>query len=249
MLDFGGLVYLDVQKTGSTFVTAFLRAACRLPERRFSQHRPVRYDYDPSAVHVISVRDPLAQYLSLYRYGLDGRGGLHHRLVQLGCGEIYRPTQDGFEEFVQILLDPEYSGALHDDFVAPAKTLGIGFMTFRHLLLALRWPLATLADTPPDALLGRYRKRRIWTDVLWQETLSDDLRKLVARYPDLFDPEKAEDFLVRNDKINIAETAGGLQATLGPDTMMKLCRREHLLYRKFYPHKYQRLVAQFSPQP
>ncbi|MBK4214756.1 hypothetical protein JJJ17_02330 [Paracoccus caeni] len=234
MLDFGQLVYLDVQKTGSMYVAAFLRASCRLPLIKAVQHGRID-TRDPSAVHVISVRDPLQQYLSIFRYGLDRRGALYHSLKQRDAEEVYKPTQEGFEEFVQIMLSADLAPILHKDFAAPARKFDIGFMTFRHLLLALPQPLATLNATPGPALSKTYGEKRLWTDVLRQENLTTDLRNLIARYPHLLDADRAETFLAEQATINAAVSGAHLRPVLSETTTALLRQKESLIYSEFYP--------------
>ncbi|TRW99247.1 hypothetical protein FNJ84_00770 [Paracoccus sp. M683] len=235
MLDFGGLVYLDVQKTGSTFITGFLRAACRLPERHYHQHGRIRDGYRAEAVHVISVRDPLRQYLSLYRYGLDGRGGLWHRLNRLKVAGLYTDSQAGFQRFLSLMLDADLAESLAEDFPQTARKFDIGFLTHRHLMLALHKPLATLRSIDRDDLASAYRKRRIWTDRLRQEHLTDDLRALVARYPDLLDAEAAETFLSAAPAINRSASGSTLTTDIPPELRDLLHRKEALIHREFYP--------------
>ncbi|TGN62286.1 hypothetical protein E4L95_07310 [Paracoccus liaowanqingii] len=236
MLLFDGLVYLDVQKTGSTFVTAFLQACCRRPQVHYHQHDRLRRKLAPGAVGVISVREPASQYLSLFRYGLDGKGGLYHRLKDHGVAEVYQPTQEAFETFVEILLQPETAPLLHDSFEPVARKFDMGMMTFRHLLLSLKWPLATLKRLPRDGLPTAYPRLRLWSEALRQEHLVADLQTLVARHPDLFDLEAAQAFLAPRPRINRSDRGAGLSTDLPAPLMARLLQREDLIYRTFYPH-------------
>ena len=65
MYDYGKLVYLDLQKTGSRFVVDFLEATCKLSLRSGDEHTFVREDYDPDTYYFITVRHPETQYSSL----------------------------------------------------------------------------------------------------------------------------------------------------------------------------------------
>ncbi|CAM3385227.1 hypothetical protein PANO111632_17070 [Paracoccus nototheniae] len=235
MLLFDGLLYLDVQKTGSTFVTAFLQACYRKPQIHYHQHARLRRALAPGTLGVISVREPLAQYRSLFRYGLDGKGGLYHRLKDQDLDEVYQPTQEGFETFVEILLAPESARLLHDSFGPVARKFGIGLMTYRHLLLAMKWPLATLKKLPRDQLHSAYPDLRIWRESLRQEHLTDDLRDLAARHPDLFDATAVEAFLAPRPKINPSARGAELSTDLSKPLMARLLERESLVYKTFYP--------------
>ena len=74
MHDFGKIVYLEMQKTGSTFVNSFLRECCLLEEISYKKHGVVRDDYASDKFYFITIRHPYDLYSSLYRYGLDGQG-------------------------------------------------------------------------------------------------------------------------------------------------------------------------------
>ena len=236
MLLFDGLLYLDVQKTGSTFVTAFLQACCRRPQIHYHQHDRLRQKLPAGTVRLISVREPLAQYRSLFRYGLDRKGGLYHRFKDAGLTEVYQPTQEAFETFIEILLQPETAPLLHDSFEPVARKFDMGLMSFRHLLLAVKWPLATLKRLPRDGLVKAYPRLRLWSEALRQEHLVTDLQALVARHPDLFDLEAAEAFLAPKPRINGSDRGAELSTDLPAPLMARLQQKEDLIYRTFYPH-------------
>ena len=86
MIDFGKIVYLDVQKTGSSFVARFLGECTTLPERSRHRHAPAKA-LRPDAFYFTTVRAPLSQYISLFQYGLQGRGGMVERFREAGMAE------------------------------------------------------------------------------------------------------------------------------------------------------------------
>ena len=106
MIEFENLVYLDVQKTGSTFVQAFLRRFCAGGLVARNRHKPVSERIE-GKLYIISSRDPLAQYRSLYTYGCSGKGGLRKRLAKRGLGDYYDGTTAGFEKWLALVLAPE----------------------------------------------------------------------------------------------------------------------------------------------
>jgi hypothetical protein len=89
MHDFGEIVYLDLQKTGSTFVSEFLKFACVCPEQKFQKHGWITEDLRSSATYFITVRHPHGLYSSLYRYGLDRKGAIYNRLQRAGRLSTY----------------------------------------------------------------------------------------------------------------------------------------------------------------
>jgi len=69
MHEFPNFVYLDVEKTGSTFIMTLLDEFISAPVVRREHHMPMEADCDRSKRYFISVRDPLDAYISLYSYG------------------------------------------------------------------------------------------------------------------------------------------------------------------------------------
>ena len=65
MHEFETFVYLDTQKTGSSFISYVLRRHSSEKEVLHSKHQPVGERYDPNKFYFISVRDPFDQYISL----------------------------------------------------------------------------------------------------------------------------------------------------------------------------------------
>ena len=106
MHDFGDIVYLDLQKTGSTFVSEFLRFACVCPERKFQKHGWITDDLRSSATYFITVRHPHALYSALYRYGLDRKGAIYNRLHRAGRRIGAQARKSQHVEIHRIVADP-----------------------------------------------------------------------------------------------------------------------------------------------
>ena len=51
MYDYGKLVYLDLNKTGSKFILSFFRECLKFELLKEREHEPVRDDYSPDAFH------------------------------------------------------------------------------------------------------------------------------------------------------------------------------------------------------
>lgn len=199
MHDFGRIVYLDFQKTGSSFVSQFLRAACLHPEIKLQKHVWIRQDYRPDAVYFTTIRQPLMLYSSLYRFGLEERGGVFKAIKSAGLISVYR----SFESFVALLLDEENAEILHPHYTRKVAS-ELGFLSFRHLLLSLQFPLekvraAVESNEPIAALMGQ----SIISHVLKNEYLNAELLRLSTEVlPEHFDLEKAREFLERAPRVN-----------------------------------------------
>lgn len=100
MHEFETFTFLDVQKTGSTFVSHFLSEFCTEEVMKYKKHKRVEDSYDPNKFYFITVRNPLDQYISLYSHGCAGMGGLARRLRKRGHGGLYDSTWDGFRRWL-----------------------------------------------------------------------------------------------------------------------------------------------------
>jgi hypothetical protein len=88
MIEFESFCFLQNHKTGCTLVETFLRAHCSEDIVRYEKHwaPPARRS---GKFHFVGVREPLDTYLSLFNYGLDGRGEIFLRLNAAGLGALY----------------------------------------------------------------------------------------------------------------------------------------------------------------
>ena len=105
-------MYLDVQKTGSSFICSFLKNFSSEPKIRSEQHAGMPEDCDKSKFYFISVRDPLDQYLSLYSFGCQTDGQLYQRLQKKGYDDFYDGTWSGFRSWLEFILEPEHAQLL-----------------------------------------------------------------------------------------------------------------------------------------
>src|ERR1051326_8183545 len=107
MHEFETFVYLDLQKTGSTFIMHLLRRFSSERELINNPHASVGKRYDAHKFHFISVRNPVDQYLSLYAFGCGGVGTLYNKMRKAGYDHLYNGTWAGFRNWIDLILDPE----------------------------------------------------------------------------------------------------------------------------------------------
>ena len=107
MLRTADWIYLDLEKTGCSFLTRKLRRICKgasfLKEKKHS--RPKVVDSVPK---ILTIRQPFLWYFSLWSYGLDGYGKffrsftkLHPKVARLAYGS---KTKDSFSYFLDFTL-------------------------------------------------------------------------------------------------------------------------------------------------
>lgn len=231
MIDLGRVVYLDMQKTGSTYVTGFLKRHLDLPVLRSSMHGRMKKKPPEDTFCFISVRDPLEQYISLYRYGCDGKGGFFKRQKANGLAEqLYGRGPEGFPDWVDFVTEPKNAQKLDPRYAKTAPSV-FGFMTFRYLFLALPDPLrATRELSSRTELRDVYAVKSCVSGHVRTEFLSEDLAALcnAELRPFLKNPKKAEAFLRRDDRSNTSKAAR--ITSVDPAIVKKIRAREWFLY-------------------
>jgi hypothetical protein len=243
MIEFENLVYLDIQKTGSTYVVAFLRTFVASSEIRTIRHAPVEKRTD-GKLYVISCRDPLSQYRSLYGYGCKGKGILRNRLRAAGKSHLYDGSQAGFIEWLYLVLTPEacriYAAERETD---PMYDIA-GLQTVRFMRMALPLNKAIRSyRRSGEELKAKLRRKldkcSLADIVLRQETLNSDLAALVVDHPKIFrNVDEIPEFLSRSRKVN-ASPDMKVDSTALPISLLELLQeREWLYFDKLGYRKY-----------
>jgi hypothetical protein len=75
MLSYDSFIYLDLEKTGCTFLRETLKVICASRPVQDIKHLPLQAL--PAVPRIMTIRHPLNYYVSLWKYGLDGRGGFY----------------------------------------------------------------------------------------------------------------------------------------------------------------------------
>ena len=180
MFAYGPVTYMDVQKTGSTYVEGILGQVLRHPVSDGVKHGRMERDKRPGEIVVITAREPLDAWLSLYNYGCTGRGRLRRRLDRQGRSALYDGTPEGFDTWVRRVGNPSRPAIAGEGYASAAR-LGIGFQSFRELVMSFSWPLQVFDSCEePGDVLRYYRQRRIVDHRLRFEDLRSDLAELLA---------------------------------------------------------------------
>lgn len=139
MYDFETFAYLDVQKTGSSFIAKLLQTFAKEPLVASRRHGRIAHR-QVGKFYFISCRDPLDQLLSLYFFGCAGSGHLRTRLVAAGRTDFYDGSAPGFDAFLRFVLDPGNAEVFGEDYAASGIAPIAGLMTFRFVALAIPAP-------------------------------------------------------------------------------------------------------------
>lgn len=236
-IDFGKLVYLEVQKTGSSYICEFLNNTCTLERVRWDHHVPVADDYDPDTFYFNSIRHPLSTYFSLYRYGFNNRGALAQRLQKEGYGALYdRLDPEAFDKWLKFVLDDANAELVAIDFHKHAGRLDIGLQTYRYLRLSFAFPyrLFDQLDRNED-LYAAFSEKRIVDFTVRQECMNDDLIRLSMQMkPEFFEAERVRTFLNQESRVNKASEKH-VQYTLSKEARRLLLQKEKFILSIFYP--------------
>ena len=236
MYDYGNLVYLDLQKTGSRFVVKFLEQTCNLPFRSGIEHTFVRRDYNPKSLYFITIRHPVQQYSSLYRYGLGEKiGFVYQNLVSIGKGDLYEKKDWNYNRWLEFVLDPDNASCLGEGYDELPKSVELGFMSFRYLCYATLHPfkLLKLFESNSDPV-GLTLKTSIIDHTIKMEQLNKGLLDFatVVR-PGFFDQNKVLNFFKDSKPINNSEVKHEEIEKVSEENLKKIKKKEHLLLQ-FY---------------
>lgn len=232
MDEYKSVCYLDVQKTGSTFVSAFLREHLNEPQLRYSKHGRIRDDHDPKKFYFISCRDPLHQYRSLFQFGCAGDGVLRSRLEKHGRVDLYEPTPDGFARWLEFTLDPANAAFLSEDYGKVDAGL-FGLQTFRFLALSLARPMRKLKELKTaEDVRKLYADKNIAGSVVRTESLNADLARLIRGplQPFVRNVDAALEALSQERRINVSKHDPATPLRVSSDLMAYVEAREWFMY-------------------
>lgn len=231
MIEYEQLAYMDLQKTGSTFVRQFLKQCCTDKLVRLKPHGVAGPNFNPNCYYFITIRDTRALYSSLYRYGLTKKGGFFNKMSKARKLDQYK----SFETFVRYCLDEKNAhlfGSEYDEEIGKH----IGFMSYRFLRLSLKSPTETIATCiksgmPLTSLEGDF----ITNLEIKNEYLNEGIRHLASeRFPDLFDQKKVAEYLGKNKQTNKTKVlTSEIDRELSSDTEKLLQKKETLLLSRY----------------
>ena len=138
------LIYIQMQKTGCTHIASLLGKI--FDGEQIGKHSAATFEQLNSGRYFISsIRNPWDWYLSLWTFGVQGRGGVMHRLTKsskntsIWCS-VYENNEniESFRKWLKMIHDPCNSIYLGEGYGETEITKLCGFMTYRHLYLCSR---------------------------------------------------------------------------------------------------------------
>ena len=198
------LVFLELQKTGSTHIKQLLKQT--IGGKNDGKHNQASTELRESGKEFVgSIRDPWSWYLSLFTYGCQEKGGVFIRTTNPKHWNKLTPEEratPGFEhydvEFTRKLyLDPDnaenfkhwlklvtttgpHRKLIEDGFYASPLSTIAGLMTFRYFLLFCDEGVDVPASAVKSmkALKDYEAKHRFVKHIIRNEQLSEDLIKV-----------------------------------------------------------------------
>lgn len=197
-------------------------------------HGALRQPPDDGAFCFMSLRDPVDHYVSLYRFGCSGKGGMFKRQRAAGRAEhLYGRGPDGFADWVDFMTDPS-NASMIDPRYARASPQMYGLMTFRYLYLAIPGLLKL-----GRGLASREDLRRLFaahscvSTYVRKENLNADLLALSRSHlrPFIKNVTQCEEFLRDPERVNVTEAPP--ISTVAPDVIARIRKREWFVYETF----------------
>ena len=151
MLHVGNLIYLDLHKTGSSTLVRFFKDEVVGETQRWRwKHEPPRdVEKHESDLWVMSVRNPLDYYVSLWAFGSKSQKGVYRAMDPSKRGTVYGNNEpETFRRWLSavldasnLALDPSHEPATHTGRnMHQAARAGIGLFSLRYLILSTSAP-------------------------------------------------------------------------------------------------------------
>lgn len=244
MIEYRSFIYLQNQKTGSSFVEEFLTRFCNEPRLHYDKHAALARDAGKFCF--VNVREPIDQYKSLFAYGLEGRGQIFDRLSAIGEDGLYARGMDGFDGWMRFVLQAENGPLLDRRYTTDVARI-MGFMTWRFLRLASPGlEEAAPAWRTPGQIEEYLAKHNVIRFIIRRENLRGDLKALIAGplHTAITDHAAANAWIDSAEPVN-ASQAGAQPAGLSPQVLATAVQREAVLYHSYYQEAWDEFERRF----
>ncbi len=173
MIEYDSFIYLDVYKTGSSYVYGLLRRLHAARPQRIDRHAPLTkgrpFFWKRGKLAFATVRNPWDWYVSMWTYSMQQPNVLFFRnarsvLGAEGARELFDPDnpRHSFDRWLRSINDPETLGKImaeHPYSRSPVNAF-LGFYSYRFMRVT----------TPhPDLFLRRWYVRNMSDAIAWQK--------------------------------------------------------------------------------
>ncbi len=240
MYEFPNFVYLDVEKSGTTFIFQVLSKFSSEEGILRDHHEPMPLDCDRSKFYFISVRDPLDSYISLYSFGCGARGKMRMRFKRRDLLHFYDGTTDGFNKWLKFTLKKKNRDVVDGGYADAGSNIPelMGPQSYRYLRLAVPGSRGRIDECKTkDDVRALYEKEKLPAFVIRYENFVPDLSALLrgplckwvtdvdaaVEFVNTAPPRNSSDRVDRNNE----------DFAVWPRLLDKLREREWLLFELF----------------
>lgn len=232
------IIYLELEKTGSTFVVHILKN-CGNKFNRIGMHNNVykgkhinKSKIFKNRLFVGNIRNPFDWYVSLWTFGCDGLGRILQNTKHLN-GDIYddRNNVENFHRFLHLLLnDKNYY--LKEGYKNTPFSENYGFMTYLYMRLLTQSDKVNFREiTNNDILLNYDNKNNVLDIVLRQETLNEDIINNVEKLG--LDKQKILKFIDKRPIVNSSERQKDYRKYYNDNTIKLIKEKDFLFFDKY----------------
>lgn len=186
------LIYLQMQKTGSSHIVHLLKNYIGGKKKGVHNHLK---KYNKNKFLVVSVRNPWDWYVSLWRFGCNQKGEIHRRLTQEApevmakinknksekvaekWNSVYANPEEpeNFRNWLKLIYNPWRMKDLRENYHKSSLSAFAGFMTYRYCKFSLKdfQPETVIEDF--SALKAYDEKNNMINGVIKTESLEEDL--------------------------------------------------------------------------
>jgi hypothetical protein len=212
------LVFLELQKTGSTHIKQLLKKTVGgVNDGKHNQATPELRESGKAFVG--SIREPWGWYLSLFSYGCQQKGGVFLRTTNPARWKQLRKSgtlegANGFDDYSpqfmreQVYADPDnaehfrawlklvltagpYRALIEDGYAESPISAIAGLMTYRYFLLFVDGGVAVPETVNTLKKLQAHEKKSLFVKhIIRNETLAEDLIQAVAACGEALTPEQ-----------------------------------------------------------
>lgn len=242
MKEYEGVTYLDLQKTGSGTIKTVLDGVLVNTRYRTSSHTPLPDGFDRSQLFFISIREPLALYISLFSFAAGNRkGALFRSLSRNGQEKLLLPTYDGFETWLRFVLDPKNAHlVIRSEYAESSMAEKIGILSFRLLYLSIPRAMQRMRSgkfQTPDEIRSLFEKR-VYREYVRTENLDEDLFAFLKYYRDRLRFRRplttVQELTAQTRRKNKSIKVEGLSPdTVSPELRALVRERDWLIYEMF----------------
>jgi hypothetical protein len=243
MIEYEKFIYLDVYKTGSTYIAALLRKLMKGKPVRVTRHAPVTkgrpFFWKRGKYAFATVRNPWDWYVSMWAYSIKQPNVLFFRDVRKVLGpekakKLFdnENPKESFATWLRALSDPEFLNEVMIGHPYSRTSLNkfLGFYSYRFMRVTTPHPVLAMGwwnIRNMDQAIKHQKRWALYDRVFKSETLTEDFSNFV---------------LENREKLGMKPNAAKILKKNAP-TPKNTSNRTLSTYRDYYTDELRDLVA------